>query len=230
MLVGRRPSAVGLPPLPGTGLPFPSDLWEFERLRMNLWNSEAKHLEFLSARLLAGETEEPFWTDGRSTLGRRRHEAHFAGRNIGTSERVVFQCDFFRLRTRNFNCANAHRTMECWTILSPWVSPIVPGSRRLHFDRSWVLDQISSAINWGYMMNLELHEDWHCAQCLLAVCKAEPGAPWRQKKLLREMVTEWHQSSGFDSKADSDIFWFFWLFWGFFFLDEFALTLIHLSI
>ena len=61
--------------------------------------------------------------------------------------------------------------------------------RQLHFDRFWVLDRTSSAINWGYMMNLELHEDWHCAQCLLALCKAEPGAPWC-KEQLENLVVE----------------------------------------
>lgn len=35
------------------------------------------------------------------------------------------------------------------------------------------------------MLNLELHEDWHCAQCLLAVCKAEPGEPWAEFKERR---------------------------------------------
>ena len=34
----------------------------------------------------------------------------------------------------------------------------------------------------GYMMDLTLHEDWHCAQCLLRVCKEESGEPWYAKR------------------------------------------------
>eukprot|EP00913_Durusdinium_trenchii_P024577 g23071.t1 len=47
-----------------------------------------------------------------------------------------------------------------------------------------------------YMMNLELHEDWHCAQCLLAVCKLEPGENidepyWSEKQHLAKKGSKW---------------------------------------
>lgn len=47
-----------------------------------------------------------------------------------------------------------------------------------------------------YMMDLTLHEDWHCAQCLLRVCKEESGenidAPfWSEKAHLADKGSKW---------------------------------------
>ncbi|CAE7458892.1 SEC14 [Symbiodinium natans] len=47
-----------------------------------------------------------------------------------------------------------------------------------------------------YMMDLSLHEDWHCAQCLLRVCKEESGenidAPhWSEKAHLADKGSKW---------------------------------------
>ncbi|CAE7721376.1 SEC14, partial [Symbiodinium pilosum] len=47
-----------------------------------------------------------------------------------------------------------------------------------------------------YMMDLALHEDWHCAQCLLRVCKEEAGenidAPyWSEKAHLADKGSKW---------------------------------------
>lgn len=189
----------------------------------NFW-SETQHGEFPSARLFAGETQEPFWTDGRSTLGCRRHEAHFAGqRNVVLMWwKSILDRLFSTLRTRVMILWQSCRTMECWTIRCPWVSPIVPASRNrdnsILTDFEFWIEPVLQSIEatwwtWSFMkIGIAHNAFWLFAKQSLAHLDAKNNL---KTSWLREIVT-WHQSRG--------------LFWGwFFFLDDFALTLNHVS-
>lgn len=63
-------------------------------------------------------------------------------------------------------------------------------------DYGMLDNPVSLGLANRYMMNLELHEDWHCAQCLLAVCKLEPGENidepyWSEKQHLAQKGSKW---------------------------------------
>ena len=70
------------------------------------------------------------------------------------------------------------------------------GMKPILQDYGMLDNPVSLGLANRYMMNLELHEDWHCAQCLLALCKAEPGENidepyWSEKQHLAQKGSKW---------------------------------------